>query len=105
MYKRTATLTRPDTSQPYWYSSSNFPAEYGTIGYNHLQLGWVIMQYSDLETEDQLTLVRTSYFADETAYNNAYNDLISNFPSIITDRDNYNTIHGHTFNLSFESIL
>ena len=96
MYVLTVTTTRPDISvEFYWNNPTIWPGPATYIGL-YFTSGDIILPIDRIFSADTLTFTRTITFKDPTSAITYFTGLDTDYPTWITEKNNYDTLNGHT---------
>lgn len=100
MYTHKVTLTRPDASTPFFYTSLLSSQTYLDFKQSYIDRGTLINEVVE-ESSDQLSLVRTLTLVDKPSYEIMMTDWSSKNPFYVKGFLEYIQQHNHT--VSFEA--
>jgi hypothetical protein len=96
MFIHTTTITRPDTSAPFFYDTpvGMNPLLYTTLTNDLIVQGFLI-SVERVDSPDSLVLNRIVTCPDEASFNECVEQVLINFPDTYVDRNAYNEVHNH----------
>jgi len=100
MYTCILTITRPDTSAPFWFDSNVKPPLYDQMAQTFLD-GGMVLSIDVAVSQDELVLNRTVSFNTEADFHSVVDQITQQLPTVYADRTIYNQFHNHVMITSF----